>query len=82
MEGASIESDPVPDTDGAAEETENEVPRQAVAPADVAQADDGVAPVLALTGAEDRLVVLAALMCIVAGSILLLLERWVAPVEG
>jgi hypothetical protein len=82
VEGASIESDPVPDTDGAAEETENEVPRQAVAPADVAQADDGVAPVLALTGAEDRLVVLAALMCIVAGSILLLLERWVAPVEG
>ena len=79
VEGASIESDP---PDGATPDDENDAPRQAVAPADIAQPDEGAAPVLALTGAEDRLVVLAALMCIVAGSILLLLERWIAPVEG
>ncbi len=83
VEAAAIAPEPVDasgDEEAVAAETEpNEVPRQAVSPADVAQPNQDVEPVLALTGAEDRLLVLAALICIVAGSMLLLVERWMAP---
>ncbi len=88
VESAAIASEPGDLPDEPFDEVEgadaggvdpNEVPRQAVSPADVAQPNQDVEPVLALTGAEDRLLVLAALICIVAGSMLLLVERWMAP---